>query len=352
MARYHQALEALQQAAARTRAGVVCLPVPLAPAEGLGWADRFGLAAARHKALVLAQHLRLVRRALPHLRAGHPVLVREFSTIPLLMVAPALVRWRSRLLFVVNHNLQWALNQRPEAWAFRRLERLGFRFVFFETLAAPALHAWGFDINRHAVLRFPAIESTNTARSASQSNRRFIGFVGHFRAEKGMIEALDVLFRHPPVRDRLAVGVPNPQAFLRARGAGREFIQSLQLFNTASDADFRAFLAQCAVVVLNYSVRDYAWRPSGLLADCAAAGTPVVIPDLPVQREQLRWPTPIGEVFQDLDALPDTVSRALAKGSSGGYDFAAYRSARGIKATAMALDEIWKPSGNRSNADL
>jgi len=344
---FHQALEVLQAAAQRTRTGVVCLAVPLAPEGRLGWSEQVDLGAARHKAFVLAQHLRLVRRAKLPLRSGHPVLVREFSTLPLWLVAPALYRWRSRLLFVVNHNLQWALNQRSEAWAFRRLHRAGFRFAFFETMEAPVLREWGFERSQHVILRHP-VPDIRGRIAASASDRPFIGLAGHFRPEKGMIEALRVLDGEPKLRERIAIGLPNPPEFLRAYGAGRKAVQTPRLFHTASDEDFRAFLARCGVIVLNYAARDYAWRPSGLMADCAAAGTPVVIPDLPVQREQLQWPTPIGEVFQELEELPRAVFQALEKGAWGGYGFDAYRAARGIAATAAALDAIWTPPENRT----
>ncbi len=351
---YHQSLAPLERAAALTRAGGVCLPVPLAPEGGLGWAERFGLGAARHKAFVFAQHIRLVRRALPHLRAGRPVLMREFSTIPLCLVAPALHHWRARLFFLVNHNLQWALNQRSEAWAFRRLERRGFRFVFFETLETPATKEWGFDSARHAMLHFPMDEfrAIEHRHQHPLRDRPLVGMVGHFRPEKGMIEALKTLVREPTLRDRLAVGAPNSEEFLRAWSAAPGDALPLRVENTAGDESFRAFLGQCAVVVLNYSARDYAWRPSGLLADCARAGVPAVIPDLPVQRVQLAWPTPVGEVFQGLEDLPRAVFQALEKGAAGGYDFDAYCRARGLEATAAALEEIWsKPRITQMGTD-
>lgn len=340
---FHQSLDILERAARCVRVNGVCLPVTLAPAGGLGWAERFGVGAARHKAFILAQHFRLVRRALPHLRQGKPVLVREFSTIPLWLVASALRRWRARLFFLVNHNLQWALNQRSEAWAFRRLERRGFRFVFFETLETPAMREWGFDPARHAMLRHPVpdMPPDDTVPRSSLRDRPFIGLIGHFRPEKGMMAALRILGREPLLRERLAVGVPNTEEFLRVWSAAPGDGLPLRVENTAGDDAFRAFLGQCAVVVLNYSARDYAWRPSGLLADCARAGVPAVIPDLPVQRVQLTWPTPVGEVFQGLEDLPRAVFQALEKGARGGYDFGAYCRARGVEAIAAALDEMW-----------
>jgi len=352
MAQYHQALEPLAEAAARTRRGVICLPVPLAPAGGLGWAERWGAGALRHKAFVLAQHGRLVRRIAATRGAGRPVLVREFSTVPLWLVAGALRRDRDRLLFVVNHNLQWALHGRTEARAFRRLDRAGFRFAFFETLDTPARRNWGFDPARHAALRFPVADRPADAPPLPPlRDRPLVGLAGHFRAEKGMADAIAALAREPRLRGRLAVGVPNPAEFLRARSAAPADALPLRIEDTAGDAGFHAFLARCAVVVLNYDPRTYAWRPSGLLADCAAAGTPVVIPDLPVQREQLTWPTPVGEVFQDLDDLPRAVFQALETGAAGGYDFDAYRRARGVATTAAVLDEIWSADVTADDAD-
>lgn len=338
---FHQSLEILEQAARRARAGGVCLPVALAPSAGLGWAERWGAAALRHKVFVLAQHLRLIRRALPYLSQGKPVLVREFSTVPLWLVAAALKRWRARLFFLVNHNLQWALNQRSERWAFSRLEKMRLRFVFFETLENPAISVWKFDRARHACLRFPVSElpaSPLPRRSAGERAR--IGLAGHYRREKGMIEAVETLMTVPGLERQVVVGLPNPDDFIRDwRARGRNSVPALQ--NTQRPEAYRAFLASCSVVALNYSARDYAWRPSGVIADCAAARTPVVVPALPLQRHQLEWPTPVGEIFQGLVDLPRAVFQALEKGARNGYDFDAYCRARGLEATAAALDGMW-----------
>jgi len=207
---FHGSLAPLAEAAARTRLGVVCVSIPLSPDGALGWPGR-GPAAVRHRAILLARHLRFavaVRRA-----PARPTLVREFSTIPLLWAATRLWTRRASLRFVVNHNLQWALNENAERVAFRWLDRLGFRFVFFEARPADALTRAGLRPDRHFDLPHPTSGAPAVRPPVGDIPR--VGLIGHYRPEKGMDEALGVLLSGAAGRWRAAVGVPNVGEFLR-----------------------------------------------------------------------------------------------------------------------------------------
>ena len=117
----HGALAPLDEACRMAGEGYVCL-------SGL-MAEGGGRSALARKVSVAARHLGLLAAAARHRRA-RCVLVRDFSNVPLAVLFPLVRRRRDVLLFLVNHNLQWALAGGCERAAFRLLGRLGCRFAF------------------------------------------------------------------------------------------------------------------------------------------------------------------------------------------------------------------------------
>lgn len=335
---YHASLDELTAAADLTRCGLLCLPVPLAdPQSGAGVWDRLeGRARRAHRRFVWRQHALLADRI--RANPGRPVLVREFSTWPFLFRAPRLFRERGRILLLVNHNLQWAVRGAVQRLGFRLLERLGFRFLFLETGDLAPLRDWGFRMARHGVLPFCSAGLPEPRPDPGSGPLR-IGLAGQYRREKGMDEALRELLDEQTGEWILRVGVPDPGDFLsRSPAAARR--DGFELVNTAEPAAFRAFLRSCDVLVLNYDPAAYAYRPSGLVADAAAAGLPVVLRDLPVQRVQVSAPVPVGDVRRAGESWARAALRVAAAGRTGAYDFAAYARARAREPLARALDGI------------
>ncbi|MDZ4198935.1 MAG: hypothetical protein U1E27_06575, partial [Kiritimatiellia bacterium] len=62
------------------------------------------------------------------------------------------------------------------------------------------------------------------------------------------------------------------------------------------------------------------------------------VPDLPVQRIQIRSPVPVGEVRSAGENGIEVAVRAAERLHAGGYDFAAYAAARSPSALAEILD--------------
>ncbi len=299
-----------QEACRLARSGWVCIPNPL-----VGWGCEGTL---RWKAGVLLRHFALVYRCwrvAPH----RYVLVREFSTIPLLIVFPLLWPIRRKLLFFIHHNLQWAARSRVENFGLCLLIRLGARRAVYEVRTESA--------SADLVLPHPVPRQVAGEKS---SDRPVIGVAGYYRPEKGMDGLLRLLTEHFPDCDIVA-GVPNPEAV---------HIPSVKVINTAAAEDYRAMLACCDVLVQNGERDSYFYRASGPLADAAASGTAVVVPDFPLLRHQVFSPVQIGETFRTPDELPAAVRRAIKRMRSGGYDFAGYCAARTVQAVADRLDEF------------
>lgn len=332
---YHPVLDVLCEAAASTPCGMRCLRVPLTAPDEPAWDRLAGREKRVHQRFVWRQHADLADRvaALPR---EVPILVREFSTVPLAVMAARFRPHRDRILFLVNHNLQWAVRSPVERLAFRALNRAEFHFVFFETLDLEPLRDWGFRPASHAAIPLPVAAPPPTARPRPEGPWR-IGLAGQYRMEKGMDSALESLLEEGGLRPR--IGIPNPDEFFRASplAARRD---EFEWEDTADPGRFRNFLINCDAILLNYDPVSYAYRPSGLMADAASAGVPVVLPDLPVQRVQVSTPVPVGEIRRAGETWASAAVRVAAGGRAGAYDFAAYARARSREALAVSLDRI------------
>jgi glycosyltransferase involved in cell wall biosynthesis len=315
---YHLSLRSLDAACNLAGSGWVCIPNPL-----IGWGCE---GSVRWKTGVLLRHVLLVFRCWRASRCRY-ILVREFSTLPLLLVFPLLWPLRRKLFFMIHHNLQWAVRSRIEHFGMVALARAGARWAIFETQDFQGLEVWSIPSPQNLVLPHPAPEKS---AGKTDSSRPVIGVAGYYRPEKGMDELLRLLIKHFPDCDVVA-GVPNPEAVK---------IPGVRVVGTAADEDYRAMLARCDVLVQNGERDSYFYRASGPLADAAASGTAVVVPDFPLLRHQVLSPVPVGEVFESFGEIPSAVRTAVAKTLSGQYDFSAYCAARSAQAVADRLDEF------------
>jgi glycosyltransferase involved in cell wall biosynthesis len=311
---YHQSLAPLEEAC--RLAGWVCLTCPLTGG----------------RLMILLRHSALVSKVWKWVgrdrRARRFILVREFSTLPLLLVFPLLWPLRKRIRFLINHNLQWAARSSAERFGLRMLARLGAQWALFETQDFPNLGKFGISSDRNLVLPHPALKSPAAEGCPKGgAGSPVVGVAGYYRPEKNMDELVRLL------KDRLPefgilLGIPNPEDAAHL---------DVETVSTASKEDYFKMIARCDVLVFNYSRDGYFYRASGPLADAAACGTAVVVPDFPIIGKQADG---IGEVFQTLDELPRAVECAVEKARAGQYDFDGYCRVRSVEALAGRLRSV------------
>lgn len=311
---YHPVLRSLEDACCLAQSSWICLPNPL-----VGWSCE---GTFLWRTGVLLRHFALISRCWRALGHRH-ILVREFSTIPLLTVFPLLWPLRKKIYFLIHHNLQWAARSRIERLGMIALARMGARWAFFETQDFPMFGKFCLSSQRNLVLPHPV--PGNFSGPWEKNGSPVIGVAGYCRPEKGMDELLRLLTAHFSGCEIIA-GVPNPADIN---------IPSVKVLNTALDEAYRRMLAQCDVLVQNGARDSYFYRASGPVADAAACGTAVVAPDFPIIGKQVEG---IGEVFQTLEKMPVAVRTAVEKVRAGQYDFKGYCKARSAQALADLLD--------------
>lgn len=322
---YHRSMKPLEEACRLAESGWVCLPLPLTGG----------------KLMILLRHVLLVFKIF---RISHRrILVREFSTLPLLLVFPLLWPLRKRMWFLIHHNLQWAVRDPLERFGLTMLAKMGARWVLLETQDFQCLEKYNIPSDQNLVLPHP-VSCKRPAGRASLSERAVVGVAGYYRPEKGMDDLIELLKKINGCRDSrlpefgILLGVPNPAAASHLK---------VETVCTATPAEYQDMLARCDVLVLNGERESYFYRASGPIADAATCGTAVVAPDFPIIGKQVAG---IGEVFQGLEtgsagfSLPAALLRSLEAVKAGRYDFEAYCEAR----TANALASYLNRSNERS----
>lgn len=327
---YHGVLAPLEEACILSRSDILCISDLMQTGS---------LIDVLHRKLgIVLRHFRLVWTIFTN-RRRKLIVVRDFSNLPLVAVFPA-IRWmRGKLLFVVNHNLQWTLSSRIERLAFLRLGRWGCRFIFFEEVPADLLAKYDIDSLQCYALPLPTSETPfKRDRSGGVTT---VGIVGQFRAEKGVDDLLDALC---PVSSKYCVvlGLPNIGEFRRfSRHADGDWFK---LVDTASVERYRKTIMECDVLLLNHPVGGYEYRASGLIADAATAQVPVVVCNLPMLHHQVSQPACIGECFEMLSEIPECIDRVSERLVRNEYDFEVYNNARSAQALARRLDQLCNPT--------
>lgn len=323
---YHGALEPLREACRSSTVGILWVENLLRAPPSCG--------ALLRKCAVAVRHLYFVPRVW-RLKKGQHMLIREFSNIPLALIFLLIFPWRKKLFFLVNHNLQWTVACPAEKTAFRLLGRMGCRFVFFEQIPEEPLRRLGINLKKCFSIPHPVPE-------AGRFRTRFggikkIGVIGQFRAEKGIDDLLQYLEALSPDYD-VTVGVPNGAEFRKhSKFADGTWFE---LKDTSRPDAYRNTLSECDVIVLNHPASSYQFRASGLIADAVAARVPVVIRSLPVLESQISRPVRVGESFDDLRGLEESLKKTDEKLRNGVYRFDEYIPARSAAALAEALNAI------------
>ena len=134
------------------------------------------------------------------------------------------------------------------------------------------------------------------------------------------------------------LGLPNAGVFERESKLWRRH-DEFSIVDTAGHEAYGRFIAECDVVIQNYAAEAYRFRPSGIVADAAGKGTPVIVPDFPVIHSQVHSPVCIGETFCDIDEIAPLLERVREKMKRGKYDFEGYCKVRNARVLASLLGE-------------
>ncbi|MGH6945446.1 MAG: hypothetical protein ACREH6_14665, partial [Geminicoccaceae bacterium] len=344
----HRALEPLFAAARLTRAKVDVLRVPMRSRAKRILPRR--LDRALYTLSLLPSHLRLASQ-LWRRRDHDLLLVREFTTLMLLVVWPLIWALRERTCFLINHNLQEAHQRRFERAALRILYRHGLRIACLETPAGLAELGLPPDETRILVLPHP-LGALAPPRPDSPAALPVIGVIGSVRPEKSSEDVLAMLLRlreQGRLKARLVLGCPESE--VRERWWNRGF----EVFDTRSRAAYLDALDLCDVVVLNYRRDRYLYRASGVVADAVARRAAVVCPDFPLIRHQLSVPARVGCPFQKIGNLEQAITEALALRPTLSEAAQQHESARNPRALAALLDAFVERSsacgGDATRAD-
>jgi glycosyltransferase involved in cell wall biosynthesis len=322
---------------ARTLAGVVVLRVPMHIPDRY---EIFRKSQMVSLAFKLFGHILLIKRV-ARVPSGE-VVIREFLTLPLLIISPLLFSQRKRLWFLCQHNVAFAAKNTSHRWALKFLRKVGFRFILFEnSLAWKAVEQDEVPVSSVCAIPSPLPQIISKSHSGDPLNKAVtIGFVGNYRKEKSQIWALQALQREMGDGGALAgcsllLGTSDTE--LRNR-----FSAVAQVIDTNSYQAYLAALRACDVVVFPYDPAAYAYRISGVLSDAVACGCAVVVPDIPILRDQVFQPALVGACYADPSGIVEAVRSAASLARDANFPFAieshrVYRGKESIRDVLSAL---------------
>jgi len=306
------------------------LPVGLVSYSELekGWWGR--LPVAVRNVLNPARCVPRLRRAT---RCAPLVLLRDFLTVPFALWAPALRSRAGSIALILHHNVQRAATRVRDRAALELLLRLGFRFIVPESDAGVVAVLGRQGRDRVLTLPFGLVDRRNDR----VRREPIVTVMGADRPEKGNASILErvrvaMAGRREPPRVRLASR--SSAALAEASRRGWEAV------DTSSEESWWTCLSESTVLVLDYSKEAYYYRPSATVADAAAAGAAVVVPDFPVLRDQVRAPCAVGATFGGDQSLDSALDWALRLGAGPGTHFDRYLEHRSAAAIAATLREF------------
>lgn len=331
----HASLDGLLEAARRSGLPIQIITL-MEVVPPTGWrglpriiAKKFGL---------LLVHFVLMWDAV-RLPPGRFGLVREFLSVPTLLVWPVIWFRRRRLLFVVNHNLDSALCSKVHLFALRALCLMGIRLLCFESTAGLVKLNLACDSTQAFAIPTPLLPSQPLPPAAPHCPP-VIGVVGNVRSEKGFEDLLHVLVnasRSGKISARFLIGTTNREVRERCRAVGWEEV------DTTHPAEYFSAMSRCDVLVFNYQRPNYFFRISGVVADAICAGTFVVTPNCPGLASQISEPARVGLTFESLEELPAVIECALKLAAETPREaFERQIAARGPARLAECLREIFQ----------
>ncbi len=287
-----------------------------------------------HVLALIRVHFKLVPR-IRDLAGSDLIVIPEFVSIPMLMVAARTWSVRRKLLCIINHNVQRAHARRLDRWALLLMAAVGIRFACYESAAGFAELGLMTDAAHLLVLPLPVYPRSPPRDRRATRGKRVVGVIGRYRAEKGfdaLIERLVGARRSGSLDAEIVLGFPEEAA--RARWARTGIV----VLDTTTPEDYWRALGSCDVVVLNYTKADYFYRSSNVITDAASQRTAVVCPNFPVLRRQVSSPAAVGATFDALSDLVPAILQALRIVENEPSNFDAYIAARQLPALAHLLD--------------
>jgi hypothetical protein len=316
----HKTLQAYEDASNQvSRLSLQIVPMHI-PLELSGFLSR--------SVLMIIHHLIMVVNI--YRKGKNVILVREFLTVPLLIVCPLLLPIRNRLKFLLNHNLQTANHKKTEGIILIFLNKIGFRFVNYESGSVPP-SLQGFTIDK--TLPFPVQAGNGVPK---KFNPIYVGFIGSIRPEKNidpLLGAIESAYKKNPTFIPF-LGCDNNLYLKNYKHKGFKTV------DTTLYAEYQLALSTINIIVLNYDINCYEFRSSGVVADAISHRIIPIVPNYPIMAHQVQKPNKVGMTFKSLDELDMAINEAVEFTTQiSTEDYAKYETSRNVDTIAILFQE-------------
>lgn len=143
-----------------------------------------------------------------------------------------------------------------------------------------------------------------------------IGVVGMIRPDKPIAKLIKQLTTYTATHPdcELVIGTPlskTPKELEHGEATLRD---------TTKEEDYLKVLQEIDILVIHYDRDRYYYRTSGVISDAGSCGCYIIASNYPAIAHQVKWPTLIGETFDDFGQIPELIDQAILHLREQGQD--------------------------------
>ena len=262
----------------------------------------------------------------------------------LLLLLPMLLLTNKRILIMLHGNQQFAIKSKIKYWGLLYLKT----FLLISQKFQVLLLELDDDIlpdkvrlpnNSKIIIPLPIVEELTPSLSLGErvnTQKIKIGIVGIIRSDKPIAKLIEKIqdYLKTNANAELIIGTPLKQK--------PDYLDKLNLTlrDTTTESDYFKTLQEIDILITHYDRDRYYYRASGVISDAGSAGCYIIASDYPVIKQQISYPVPIGDTFNDFTEIEAKIDQAIAfiqqQGQDNHWQWREKRTAKAIAETIFA----------------
>jgi hypothetical protein len=170
--------------------------------------------------------------------------------------------------------------------------------------------------------------------NSKSEDRIKIGILGIIREDKPILPLIDVLTKLNRDDIEILIGT-SPYSIPPDSHKNFPF----RVVDTSTYEAYHDFINSTHIIINNFSVDQFYFRPSGIINDSISGGCYVIAPNYPVFKTQISTPVTVGELFDTLEDIPTIIERAIVRVQKKDSNFIEWRNYRSEEKLLNELSE-------------
>jgi len=203
----------------------------------------------------------------------------------------------------------------------------------------PVMFEYSDKLNEPPAWFFPVFKSLEKKCVKKKNNKIRVGVIGAYRKEKKIESILSLLYEVYGGNCSKFDFILGSDVDCRFGDIGNAF----SFIDTSLYSDYSRLMCELDVAIISYG-ENYFFRTSGVLSDVVRMGVVPIVPNYPVFRNQVEWPTRVGYCYDDYQhviRILDGLSLSSIENLMG-VNFPAYYEGRSIARLKLSLNDFFE----------